>query len=125
MNNSELRVFPDRANNGDWRVEHTDADGDGSCEVAIFSGPRAEERARLYSRRCAGHDHLVPIDLSILPDEVRALITATNPANSQAMAMIVTVGLLPRAASPRYRAVSRVCALSAISRAAAGTRSWM
>jgi hypothetical protein len=34
----------------DWRVENNDADGDGACEVAIFSGPRAEERARLFAK---------------------------------------------------------------------------
>src|ERR1700712_28280 len=33
----------------------------------------------LYSRRRPGHDHLVSIDLSLLPDEVRALI-ATQAA---------------------------------------------
>lgn len=29
-------------------VEDNDADGDGACEVTIFGGHRAEERAREY-----------------------------------------------------------------------------
>jgi len=30
----------------EWRVEEIDSDGRGSCDVAIFTGPHAAERAR-------------------------------------------------------------------------------
>jgi hypothetical protein len=43
------KVFEDRENAGDWRVEWIDDDG--SIEVAIFSGPRARERAIRYADR--------------------------------------------------------------------------
>jgi hypothetical protein len=45
-----LRMFEDRENPGDWRVEDTDADGDGACEVTIFAGYRAKERASEYAK---------------------------------------------------------------------------
>ena len=41
------RVFPDRTNSREWRVEYEDSDS--GCYVTIFAGPKAEERARAYS----------------------------------------------------------------------------
>jgi hypothetical protein len=41
---SEITVFEDRANEGDWRVEYFDDDG--GCYITIFAGVKAEERAR-------------------------------------------------------------------------------
>ena len=46
-----LQLFGDKENPEDWRVEDNDADGAGGCEVTIFSGYRAEERAREYAER--------------------------------------------------------------------------
>lgn len=43
------RLFRDRVHNGDWRIEKEDADGD--CEIALFSGPDARERAIRYAER--------------------------------------------------------------------------
>jgi hypothetical protein len=40
-------LFEDREHPGDFRVEATDDDG--GCEVAIFSGPRAFERAEHFA----------------------------------------------------------------------------
>jgi hypothetical protein len=34
---------------GEWRVEAIDHEGEGVVYVAIFSGPRAKERAREYA----------------------------------------------------------------------------
>jgi hypothetical protein len=45
---SEITVFEDRANEGDWRVEYFDDDG--GCYVTIFAGPKAEQRALDYAR---------------------------------------------------------------------------
>jgi hypothetical protein len=45
-------VFRDRGSRDEWRVEWF-AD-DGSCEVAIFAGPRARERALRYADRQYG-----------------------------------------------------------------------
>jgi hypothetical protein len=36
-------IFEDRVNPREWRVEWFDDDG--ACEVAIFAGPNARERA--------------------------------------------------------------------------------
>jgi hypothetical protein len=46
------KVFPDRHGSGDWRVERFGDDG--ACEVAIFSGPNARDRALLYADRQYG-----------------------------------------------------------------------
>jgi hypothetical protein len=46
------KLFEDRVTPGDWRVERIDEDG--SCEVAIFSGPGAYERAVRYADRQYG-----------------------------------------------------------------------
>jgi len=43
-------VFEDRQTPGDWHVQWTDADG--GFEMAIFSGPRARERAIMFAERC-------------------------------------------------------------------------
>jgi len=45
-------VFEDRQTPGDWHVQWT-AD-DGGFEMAIFSGPRARERAIMFAERCYG-----------------------------------------------------------------------
>ena len=39
----------------EWRVEEIDSDGDGGIDMAIFSGPRAEERAKEYADRLRTH----------------------------------------------------------------------
>jgi hypothetical protein len=46
------KVFEDRAHAGDWRVEWFDDDG--GCEVEIFTGPNAGERARRYAEQRYG-----------------------------------------------------------------------
>lgn len=43
----EVRLFTDRLDSSDWRVEAFDEDR--RCEVAIFSGPDAEGRARRFA----------------------------------------------------------------------------
>ena len=35
----------------EWRVEEIDSDGDGGIDMAIFSGPHAEQRARRFAER--------------------------------------------------------------------------
>jgi hypothetical protein len=45
-------VFEDRQSPDDWHVQWTDDDG--GIEVAIFSGPRARERAIQYAERQYG-----------------------------------------------------------------------
>jgi hypothetical protein len=45
-------VFEDRQTPVDWHVQWT-AD-DGGFEMAIFSGPRAHERAIIFAERCYG-----------------------------------------------------------------------
>jgi hypothetical protein len=45
-------LFEDRQTAGDWHVQWT-AD-DGGFEMAIFSGPRARERAIIFAERCYG-----------------------------------------------------------------------
>jgi hypothetical protein len=47
------KLFEDRQWAGDWRVEWFDDDG--GCEVAIFSGPNARERALRYADRQYGN----------------------------------------------------------------------
>ena len=46
----QYEVLEDKLSPGDWRVEWIDKDG--SCYVAFFSGPEAENRARHYFRFC-------------------------------------------------------------------------
>ena len=46
------KVFEDRKWPGDWRVDWFDDDG--GCEVAIFSGPNARERAMRNADRQYG-----------------------------------------------------------------------
>jgi hypothetical protein len=46
------KVFEDREHAGSWRVERTDDDG--GCEVAIFDGPHARDRAILYANHQYG-----------------------------------------------------------------------
>ena len=49
MDDTRAKLFRDRAHPVDWRVERIDDDG--GCEVAVFAGPRAEERARVFADR--------------------------------------------------------------------------
>jgi hypothetical protein len=42
----------DRQSPGDWHVQWTDDDG--GFETAVFSGPRARERAIILAQRCYG-----------------------------------------------------------------------
>ena len=50
--NEAAKVFEDRMTPAIWRVEWFDDDG--GCEVAIFSGPNARERAIRYADRQYG-----------------------------------------------------------------------
>jgi hypothetical protein len=43
------KLFRDRKQTGNWRVEKLDEDG--TSEIAIFSGPGARERAIRYADR--------------------------------------------------------------------------
>ena len=45
-------LFEDRQTAGDWHVQWTDDDG--GFEMAMFSGPRARERAIIFAERCYG-----------------------------------------------------------------------
>jgi hypothetical protein len=45
-------VFEDQQSPDDWHVQWTDDDG--GCEMAIFTGPRARERAIGYAERQYG-----------------------------------------------------------------------
>ena len=45
----EAEVIQDRANPNEWRVEDINFEDEGSVNVAIFSGPDAEARARVYA----------------------------------------------------------------------------
>jgi len=42
-------AIADKQNNGDWRVEAINHDGEGECVVTIFSGPDSEARANEYA----------------------------------------------------------------------------
>jgi hypothetical protein len=53
-------LFEDRQTPGDWHVQWTDADG--GFEMAIFSGPRARERAIMFAERCYGGYEVVGTD---------------------------------------------------------------
>jgi hypothetical protein len=57
----KAKVFEDRRIPGDWRVEWFDDDG--GCEVAIFSGPNARERAL----RCADRQYGDFEEISLAP----------------------------------------------------------
>ena len=45
-------LFEDRQTPGDWHVQWTVDEG--GFEMAIFSGPRARERAIIFAERCYG-----------------------------------------------------------------------
>jgi ABC-type phosphonate transport system ATPase subunit len=47
------RIFEDRMYRGEWRVEWLDDRG--GVEVAVFSGPNAQERALRYADRQYGY----------------------------------------------------------------------
>jgi len=51
----QTEVFEDRQVPGQWRVESIDFDSEGECYVTIFSGPKAEMRARAYADAWAGY----------------------------------------------------------------------
>ena len=48
MKTEPALVFADMDDPRDWRVEWFDEDG--GCEVTVFYGPRAEERARAFAK---------------------------------------------------------------------------
>jgi hypothetical protein len=48
----EVSVHEDRAGNGEWRVQYSDADG--GCYATIFAGSEAEQRARDYFKALKG-----------------------------------------------------------------------
>ena len=49
---SEILVFHDtHTRPHEWRVEEIDSDGDGGIDMAIFSGPHAEQRAKRFAER--------------------------------------------------------------------------
>jgi hypothetical protein len=52
----EVKIFhlPDARPEG-WRVEEIDSDGDGGCDVVIFTGPHAEHRAKRFYDRLLNH----------------------------------------------------------------------
>jgi hypothetical protein len=45
----EWEVIEDQDVPGQWRVEAINYDGDGEVYVAIFSGPKARDRAEEYA----------------------------------------------------------------------------
>ena len=48
----EIYIFHDRdARPQEWRVEEIDSDGDGGIDMAIFSGPHAEQRANNFAEQ--------------------------------------------------------------------------
>ena len=53
-------LFEDRQSPGDWHVQWTDDEG--GFEVAIFSSPRARERAVRYAERQYGNFDEVHFD---------------------------------------------------------------
>jgi hypothetical protein len=67
------QVFEDRMYAGEWRVQWFNDDGD--YEVAIFSGPKARERAIQYAERQYGIFRGTPLR-SVSSD---AAVTVANP----------------------------------------------
>jgi hypothetical protein len=48
----EIHIFHDPdAKPAEWRVEEIDSDGDGGIDMAIFSGPHAEQRAKEFAEQ--------------------------------------------------------------------------
>ena len=46
----EVHIFHDpEASPQEWRVEEIDSDSDGGCDVVIFTGPHAEQRAKQFA----------------------------------------------------------------------------
>lgn len=45
----EYEAVQDRLNPYDWRVEAIDEQAEGQVYVAIFTGPKAKERAKEYA----------------------------------------------------------------------------
>jgi hypothetical protein len=48
----DIQIFhnPD-ATPEEWQVEEIDSDGDGGCDVVIFTGPHSEQRAKRFADR--------------------------------------------------------------------------
>jgi hypothetical protein len=65
MTAEPAKVFEDRRCPGDWRVEWVDDDG--AAEVAIFSGPNAQERALRYADRQYGNFREVSLEPYSVP----------------------------------------------------------
>ena len=81
------KVFEDRESPEDWRVEWIDDDG--GCEIAIFSGQNARERAIRYADRQygnfeGGRPFAVPLDIrrfgSVSVADAAKLAAAREPA---------------------------------------------
>jgi hypothetical protein len=60
-----LQIFQDKKDPQAWRVEDNDADDDGACEVTIFAGYRAEERAREYAEWLSGRKGETVLDTAV------------------------------------------------------------
>ena len=52
MKTEPALVFADKEDPRDWRVEWFDEDG--GCEVTVFYGPQADERARAFAKSFYG-----------------------------------------------------------------------
>jgi hypothetical protein len=48
-NTAQAKLFRDRTGLDEWRVQSIDDEG--GCEVAIFAGPGAHDRARRFADR--------------------------------------------------------------------------
>jgi hypothetical protein len=56
MSEELAMVFRDKYDTDVVRVEWFDSDG--GCEISLFSGPRAAERATLFAKTCYVRFHL-------------------------------------------------------------------
>jgi hypothetical protein len=61
MTKEPALVFRDKYDPGVVRVEWFDDDGD--CEVTLFTGPRAAERAILFAKTCYVRFHLDDLNI--------------------------------------------------------------
>jgi hypothetical protein len=69
------KVFEDRGHAGNWRVEWFDDDG--GCEVEIFAGPNARERARRYAEQ--RYEKFEEIRLEPYPYDTTRSVRAAEP----------------------------------------------
>ncbi len=54
--NADVSVAQCKLHPDEWRIECPDCDEEGGVQGTIFSGPRAELRARGYARRYYNYD---------------------------------------------------------------------